>query len=604
MGGRSVMSNATERTVRAHGSEAPGDGRPGVAERASGPPDRPAVPADETTLRLGGLTAAVEAARGRVNDALLDEAAEVVSRGRHRLGLSSDHTIVALAGATGSGKSSLFNALCDLDLAAVGLKRPTTSWALACAWSSDGASEILEWLGIPRRHQVNRTGLLDETVADRDLHGLVLLDLPDHDSTEVSHHLEVERLVELADVLVWVLDPQKYADAVMHDRYLRPLSAHVDVMLVVLNHVDEIPPGGVEPCLLDVRRLLELDGLGDVPMVATSATEGEGIGELRQILAAKVSDKKSARERVDADVVGVARRLDWHTDSAQAVDIGADAHNRLLAACVDSAGVPVIVGALESTASIQARRATAWPVTKWLGRLRADPMSRLPDPDTSATQPAVPVAGGEEVSADGTLPATLGAHASGASGVNVGAAVRSVVDEVTAQMGRPWQQAAREACTERLDEFAHSLGSTFSSADMSATGDLGWWRLVRGLQWFLLMAAVAGGLWLLALVSLNASRERSVTAPHVGGSSLPLILLISGLVLGLLTGVVGGRLAEAWARRRAADADGRLRAGVARQADEFVLGPLAAELDAYRRSQAGLRTALAGSETPSAALDR
>ena len=55
--------------------------------------------------------------------------------------------------------------------------------------------------------------MLDTGREDRDLDGLVLLDLPDHDSTEVAHHLEVDRLVQLADLLVWVLDPQKYADA-------------------------------------------------------------------------------------------------------------------------------------------------------------------------------------------------------------------------------------------------------------------------------------------------------------------------------------------------------------------------------------------------------
>ena len=56
--------------------------------------------------------------------------------------------------------------------------------------------------------------------------GVVLLDLPDHDSTEVAHHLEVDRIVKLADLLVWVLDPQKYADAAVHDRYLAPLAGH------------------------------------------------------------------------------------------------------------------------------------------------------------------------------------------------------------------------------------------------------------------------------------------------------------------------------------------------------------------------------------------
>ena len=95
---------------------------------------------------------------------------------------------------------------------------------MACAWGPEGAAELLDWLGIPKRHQINRLGMLDESPDDRDLHGLVLLDLPDHDSTEVSHHLEVERLVKLADVLVWVLDPQKYADAAIHDRFLKPLS--------------------------------------------------------------------------------------------------------------------------------------------------------------------------------------------------------------------------------------------------------------------------------------------------------------------------------------------------------------------------------------------
>ena len=71
----------------------------------------------------------------------------------------------------------------------------------------------------------------------------MLLDLPDHDSTEVAHHVEVDRLVELADLLVWVLDPQKYADAAVHERYLKPLASHRDIMLVVLNHIDEVPRG-------------------------------------------------------------------------------------------------------------------------------------------------------------------------------------------------------------------------------------------------------------------------------------------------------------------------------------------------------------------------
>ena len=105
-------------------------------------------------------------------------------------------------------------------------------------------SELLEYLGIAPRHQVMRDSLLDLGKEDSALQGVVLLDLPDHDSTEVSHHLEVDRLIELADLMVWVLDPQKYADAAIHDRYLAPLATHKDVMLVVLNHIDEVPTTG------------------------------------------------------------------------------------------------------------------------------------------------------------------------------------------------------------------------------------------------------------------------------------------------------------------------------------------------------------------------
>ena len=135
--------------------------------------------------------------------------------------------------------------------------------------------------------------MLDETAADRELQGLVLLDLPDHDSTEVSHHLEVERLVKLADVIVWVLDPQKYADAAIHDRFLRPLSAHADVMMVVLNHIDEIPADEVDAALADVRRLLEHDGLGGVPVFATSAARGDGLDELRAAIIERVAPRSS-----------------------------------------------------------------------------------------------------------------------------------------------------------------------------------------------------------------------------------------------------------------------------------------------------------------------
>ncbi len=298
-------------------------------------------------------------------------------RAAHRLRLSADHTVVALAGATGSGKSSTFNALTGLELSAVGVRRPTTSWATACVWGSEGAPELLEFLGIPARHQVSRDNLLSVGREDDVLQGVVLLDLPDHDSTEVSHHLEVDRLVSLADMLIWVLDPQKYADAAVHERYLRPLAGHQDVMLVVLNQIDRVPEERREAMVGDVRRLLAADGLTGVPVLAVSSKEGWGVDELRDEIARKVAGKKVTKQRLEADVRGAATRLRAVTGETQVPTLPRERLDALEDAFAEAAGVPTVVKAVEESTRVRANRATGWPVTSWLSKFRPDPLKRL-----------------------------------------------------------------------------------------------------------------------------------------------------------------------------------------------------------------------------------
>ena len=87
--------------------------------------------------------------------------------------------------------------------------RPTTSKAMAACWGREVPNDLLDWLQVPTRHVVSG--------GDPALDGLVLLDLPDHDSTERAHRDEVDRLVQLVDMFIWVVDPQKYADAALHD---------------------------------------------------------------------------------------------------------------------------------------------------------------------------------------------------------------------------------------------------------------------------------------------------------------------------------------------------------------------------------------------------
>lgn len=104
--------------------------------------------------RLEALAEAADLAEGRLGPETVERARAVVTRAGVRRGLSVDHTAVTLAGATGSGKSSLFNALSGTDLATVGVTRPTTSKAQAALWGPDGSGPLLDWLGVPLRHTV------------------------------------------------------------------------------------------------------------------------------------------------------------------------------------------------------------------------------------------------------------------------------------------------------------------------------------------------------------------------------------------------------------------------------------------------------------------
>ncbi len=291
--------------------------------------------------------------------------------------MSGELTLVALAGATGSGKSSLFNALTGLDLAAIGTRRPTSSMPLACVWGEEPAGEVLNWLGIPRRHQVQHRSSLEEAQSE-DLDGLILLDLPDHDSTEVEHRLIVDRLVELVDMLVWVVDPQKYADAALHNRYIKPFASHSGVMVFALNHIDKLTPDQRKSCLNDLDRLLKSDGLKSPNVVATSAVSGDGLDELRALLVKRVSNKRSAaRERLAADVDRVADRMASQCGNAKTPEIAKSDITELVDALSDASGVPVVVDAVRRSYLQRARAATGWPVTKWLGRFRPDPLRRL-----------------------------------------------------------------------------------------------------------------------------------------------------------------------------------------------------------------------------------
>ena len=256
---------------------------------------------------VANLRHALEVAGDRLDPAVAAHARSVLAGADERLSLGVDHTIVALAGGTGSGKSSTFNAISRLNFADVGVRRPTTARVTACAWSQS-ATALLDWLDVDSERRINRGSELDGDT-ETGLDGLILLDLPDHDSIEPAHREIVDRILPLVDLLIWVVDPQKYADEALHAGYLRNLAGSEASMIVVLNQIDTIAPGGRASLVADVSRLLEEDGLVGVDVRMLSARTGEGVAELRETLREAVGRRSVAASRLADELDREGRRI-------------------------------------------------------------------------------------------------------------------------------------------------------------------------------------------------------------------------------------------------------------------------------------------------------
>ena len=404
----------------------------------------------------------------------------------------------------------------------------------------------------------------------------MLLDLPDHDSTEVAHHLEVDRLVALADMFVWVLDPQKYADAAIHDRYLAPLRTHADVMVVVLNHIDTVPEDRRDAMVDDIRRLLAADGIPDVPVIPVSARHGIGIDRLRGEIEQRVADKRMTAGRIEADVRAAAAELRTAAGDAPTRTLSDERVAALESALARGAGVPAIVEAVERSTRWRAGRATGWPLVSWVGRFRPDPLKKL-ELDLGTDSKALRGQGGSAPQATAVQRATIDAE------------VRSLADDVSEGLAPPFAESVRRASTARLPEVGDRLDDALRSVDLDAERLPVWAGAVRVLQWLLVLTALVGGAWSIAALASGGLGD----LPRVAGVALPLVLLGGGVLLGVLLGLVCRGLVSATARSRASAADTRLRAAVSEVAAELVVAPVQAELTAYTALRTGLDRALA-----------
>lgn len=481
----------------------------------------------------------------------LEPVRSVTERVSGRLALSRALTVVAIAGPTGSGKSSMFNALAGMELSPVGVRRPTTGAAYACVWgTAEEAEPLLDRLGVlPSRRFARHSDLMPAQPADP-LAGLILLDLPDFDSIEREHAAEVDRLLSLVDLVLWVVDPQKYADQALHERQLRPLRRYRDVMVVALNQTDLLTPEQTGQVLADLRRLLEADGLAGIRTVATSTVTGPtGVADLRATLEQAVQEKRAALRRLAADLDEVVAGL---SDLAGPELLGSVEPDRPL---VDGlAAAAGLAGVAEAASWSYRRRAAAvmgWPVP------RPRPAQPVLAPPQRATQQAA-----------------------------ISLAARQFAERCGRGLPLPWPVAVTDASRSRLDEVPEALARAVANtmaAEHARTP--WWWRLVAVGLWTATGVAGLGLVWLVLgwlarLVSLP------VIQPGTG-----LRLLIAGVVAGVALAGLSRPLVW-WASRHAQlRVAAELRAAVAEVARAYVVEPVRQVREAYATARSALRAA-------------
>ncbi|HET9895583.1 MAG TPA: GTPase [Streptosporangiaceae bacterium] len=500
---------------------------------------------------------------------LLGQAEDVLGRAGERMRLSSAHTVVVLAGGTGSGKSSLFNRLAGADFSTVGVTRPVTKDAHACIWDDNGSGALLEWLGIPQRDRYSRASALGG--GESGLAGLVLLDLPDHDSVMGHATGQVDRLVSLADVMVWVLDPQKYADAAVHLRFLIPLAGHSDVQAVVLNQADLLTAAQVDDCVSDLRRLLDSENLQDVPILVASAVTGLGIEDLRRLLAEGVAARRGAAARISADVDTVVARFARYAGERgkEPESIAPESVSELVAEFYTAAGVTAIGDSLRSVRELRAADFVGWPVAWLVQRLSGrDPLRKI------------------RLGALWNDLRSVSAGPAGAQQAAIDNALTRFADQVAEPLPRPWSATVRAAARSHADEIPALIGAAIGEAMPAEDNVASWWRAAGLWQGFLLGAATIGLAWAIALLVIGGFHAAH-GLPALLTDPIWILWALLAVAVALAAGAFTASACMSSVRTRAAAETAELAADIKKRIDsvarEMAVAPAAQELREFDR---------------------
>ncbi|WP_246269075.1 GTPase [Acrocarpospora macrocephala] len=230
-----------------------------------------------------------------------------------RVHMSTAPALVVVAGSTGAGKSTLVNTLAAQQVSATGVRRPTTGTpVLAC--HPDDRDWFVKGDLLPGLRRLDKPGEgagLDSIViapTERLPQGVALLDTPDIDSVVEEHHQIAHRMLDAADLWVFVTTAARYADAPSWG--LLRLAKERNARLVII--LTRVPPKSRDVIVKHFVRMLDEYGLGEVERFIvneTTVTNGrlpdDQVTELRMWLAELSVDDQRRTHAVQMTLNGV-----------------------------------------------------------------------------------------------------------------------------------------------------------------------------------------------------------------------------------------------------------------------------------------------------------
>jgi hypothetical protein len=532
-----------------------------MAARAPTAPSVGTPPIDEGSdaLRrcLGSLLDAADAAD--VLGLATDQIRAVHDDASRRLGFPSDVYVLALVGGTGVGKSSLLNALAGEAVSPSSVRRPTTSDPIAWVPNTnrEALDPVLAWLGVQdvREHAASRIG------------PVAILDLPDMDSVESQHRDRVEAILPKVDAVAWVVDPEKYADAVLHDAFLRTWVPRLDRQAVVVNKADRLSAGDRRRVQRDVEadvgRSLTTDAGPVIPVLLTTAAGPTvDIEAFTSWLAEGVAAKAIVRARVAATVTEYARALARDAGIDPSRDATPFLSERSRLAAIDDATRAVL-----RAVDLPGLERQAVAATRARARARgAGPMGKVTSLLYQASGRSTKVA-----DPDGFLMRWRERAPLTPAIESLRLALATPLAEASPPI-RPKLAAALEP-GEIRQGLERSVDRAIGGLERLEAPSSRWWSLIGALQTLATAGIALSAAWVVVWI-LAKPRVDSLEVPGLGAVPMPFALLVAFVVVGYLLARVLGLHAGWLGRRWAGRVRDRVAASVRREVTERGFAPL------------------------------